>query len=163
MASRLPSFPLLARRSNPAILPISPTRSGNNKPKSLQKTKRTFKPNLTRVDWPVTLLGGLVPLEREASGSALPKLRGVKMQMRRIRDVEKAGGIEGLLLSRRSKDLTPFGAALRSRVFDHLHQIKADLKAERAMIREEGLGLESGSELSSDRIANEERPLVEGR
>ncbi|KAK8854835.1 hypothetical protein IAR55_003574 [Kwoniella newhampshirensis] len=167
MASRLPSFPLLARRSNPSILPISPTRSGNNKPKSLQKTKRTFKPNLTRVDWPVTLLGGLVPLEREASGSALPKLRGVKMQMRRIRDVEKAGGIEGLLLSRRSKDLTPFGAALRSRVFEHLHQIKADLKAEKALMRDGG-GLElGGPDLTSDRIGSEglgeERPLVEGR
>ncbi|OCF37859.1 hypothetical protein I317_03480 [Kwoniella heveanensis CBS 569] len=155
--SRLPTLPLLARRSNPSIIPIAPTRSGNNKPKSLQKTKRTFKPNLTRVDWPVTLLGGPVPLGEEA---VLPKLRGVKMQMRAVRDVEKAGGIEGLLLSRRSKDLTPYGAYLRSQVFTNLHRIKEELDAEKGLRR--GLPIERGAE-SVGVDARAEVPLLEGR
>ncbi|WRT68349.1 uncharacterized protein IL334_005325 [Kwoniella shivajii] len=160
--SRIPSLStLLSRRSNPAIIPIAPTRSGNNKPKSLQKTKRTFKPNLTRVDWPVTLLG-----EPVGRGDALPKLRGVKTQMRRVRDVEKAGGIEGLLLSRQSKDLTPFGAYLRSQVFSQLHRIKIDLEAEKAARRAAGGklpldGVDAGS--IAEENANRDLPLLEGR
>lgn len=85
------------RLTNLPIIPIPITRSGNNKPKSLQKTKRTFQPNLTRVDWPVTVLGGPVPIDR-AKEQSLPKLEGILMQVRKIRDVEKAGGIEGLLV-----------------------------------------------------------------
>lgn len=85
------------RLANLPIIPIPITRSGNNKPKSLQKTKRTFQPNLTRVDWPVTVLGGPVPIDRTKEQS-LPKLEGILMQVRKIRDVEKAGGIEGLLV-----------------------------------------------------------------
>ncbi|WVO17778.1 hypothetical protein L204_105476 [Cryptococcus depauperatus] len=111
---------LTTRPSNPAILPISRTRSGNNKPKSLQKTKRTFKPNVTRADWPVTVLGGI----QTDVQKPLQKLQGVRMQIKRMRDVEKAGGIEGLLLSRRPKDLTPFGAALRAQLFHELHVLK---------------------------------------
>ncbi|WVQ99928.1 hypothetical protein IAU59_007071 [Kwoniella sp. CBS 9459] len=162
--SRLPTLPLLARRSNPSIIPIAPTRSGNNKPKSLQKTKRTFKPNLTRVDWPVTLLGGPVPLVGEAGEEVvLPKLRGVKMQMRAVRDVEKAGGIEGLLLSRRSKDLTPYGAYLRSQVFANLHRIKEEVDAEKQLQRGlpiEGRGADSAGVESG---LGAEVPLLEGR
>ncbi|WVR07468.1 hypothetical protein IAU60_004510 [Kwoniella sp. DSM 27419] len=168
--SRTPTLAILSRRSHPAIIPIAPTRTGNNKPKSLQKTKRLFKPNLTRVDWPVTLLGGPVPLTAPAlpgeavKETVLPKLRGVKMQMRRVRDVEKAGGIEGLLLSRRSKDLTQYGAYLRSQVFAHLHSVKAELEADR-LARTGGLPLEGGSELNGARISGvaEEVPLLEGR
>lgn len=85
------------RLANLPIIPIPIARSGNNKPKSLQKTKRTFQPNLTRVDWPVTVLGGPVPIDRTKEQS-LPKLEGILMQVRKIRDVEKAGGIEGLLV-----------------------------------------------------------------
>ncbi|WVF72722.1 hypothetical protein IAT40_007540 [Kwoniella sp. CBS 6097] len=162
--SRLPTLPLLARRSNPAIIPIAPTRSGNNKPKSLQKTKRTFKPNLTRVDWPVTLLGGPVPLASEVGVGeevVLPKLRGVKMQMRAVRDVEKAGGIEGLLLSRRSKDLTPYGAYLRSQVFTNLHRIKEELEADKGLRR--GLPVEGRAESTGLESGSLEVPLLEGR
>lgn len=89
------------RLTNLPIIPIPITRSGNNKPKSLQKTKRTFQPNLTRVDWPVTVLGGPVPIDRTKEQS-LPKLEGILMQVRKIRDVEKAGGIEGLLVGNTS-------------------------------------------------------------
>ncbi|WWC71628.1 uncharacterized protein I206_105586 [Kwoniella pini CBS 10737] len=150
---------LLSRRSNPSILPISPTRAGNNKPKSLQKTKRTFKPNVTRVDWPINLLSETVGTDKDV----LPKLRGVKMQMRRVRDVEKAGGSEGLLLSRASKDLTPFGAYLRSQVFNQLHRIKIDLEAEKRA--EAGLPLESGLSGASpiEEAQKAQVPLVEGQ
>lgn len=85
------------RLAQSSIIPIPITRSGNNKPKSLQKTKRTFKPNLTHVDWPVTVLGGPVTIDRTKEQS-LPKLEGILMQVKKIRDVEKAGGIEGLLV-----------------------------------------------------------------
>lgn len=37
--------------------------------------------------------------------SPLPILRGVKMQMRKIRDLEKAGGVEGLLVGLLSTDI----------------------------------------------------------
>ncbi|WVW85674.1 hypothetical protein I302_107712 [Kwoniella bestiolae CBS 10118] len=152
---------LLTRRSNPSIIPISPTRAGNNKPKSLQKTKRTFKPNITRVDWPVNLLS-----EESAAEGVLPRLRGVKMQVRRVRDVEKAGGMEGLLLSRRSKDLTPFGAYLRSQVFTQLHRIKEDIEFERASRKASGLPPLEGLGLAGGRIGGGEKrevPLLEGQ
>lgn len=93
----LPARTVGKRLAQSSIIPIPITRSGNNKPKSLQKTKRTFKPNLTHVDWPVTVLGGPVPIDRTKEQS-LPKLEGILMQVKKIRDVEKAGGIEGLLV-----------------------------------------------------------------
>ena len=83
---------LLTRPTNPAILTISRRTTGNNVPKSLHKTRRTWKPNVTRMDWPLHLLA---PAER----SELAKLRGVKMQIRDVRGVEKAGGVEGVLVS----------------------------------------------------------------
>ncbi|WWC93730.1 hypothetical protein V866_000566 [Kwoniella sp. B9012] len=164
--SKIPNLStLLTRRSNPSIIPISPTRSGNNKPKSLQKTKRTFKPNITRVDWPINLLA-----ETEGASAGvndiLPRLRGVKMQIRKIRDVEKAGGLEGLLLSRRSKDLTPFGAYLRSQVFTQLHRIKEDIEFERASRKASGLPPLEGLGSLSGRIGGGEKkevPLLEGQ
>lgn len=99
----LPSRTVGKRLAQSSIIPIPITRSGNNKPKSLQKTKRTFKPNLTHVDWPVTVLGGPVPIDRTKEQS-LPKLEGILMQVKKIRDVEKAGGIEGLLVGIASID-----------------------------------------------------------
>ncbi|WWC90763.1 uncharacterized protein L201_005700 [Kwoniella dendrophila CBS 6074] len=149
---------LLSRRTNPAIIPISPTRSGNNKPKSLQKTKRTFKPNVTRVDWPINLLSESTLGNLNNPGTLLPKLRGVKMQMRKIRDVEKAGGIEGLLLSRPAKHLTPLGGYLRSQVFNQLHRIRIDLEAEKSA-REAALSLEDGTELNQDKLEGNSHKL----
>ncbi|KAL0249829.1 hypothetical protein I308_103131 [Cryptococcus tetragattii IND107] len=146
------------RLSQSSIIPIPITRSGNNKPKSLQKTKRTFKPNLTHVDWPVTVLGGPVTIDRTKEQS-LPKLEGILMQVKKIRDVEKAGGIEGLLLSRRSKDLTPYGAALRAQLFESLHEIRREMEGREELSRleteEERLRLEAGSPLASTEASQE--------
>ncbi|WVQ74873.1 hypothetical protein IAR50_004480 [Cryptococcus sp. DSM 104548] len=153
-----PARLLTARATTPAILPLAQTRSGNNKPKSLQKTKRVFKPNLTRADWPVTVLGGAVP-----HGEVLPKLKGVKMSVRRIRDVEKAGGIEGLLLSRRPKDLTPYGALLRSQLFEQLHQVKRAVESERRS-SEDLESLESGiHDEGLGQVEAQEQRLLEGK
>lgn len=42
-----------------------------------------------------------MPIDRTKEQS-LPKLEGILMQVRKIRDVEKAGGIEGLLVGNTS-------------------------------------------------------------
>jgi large subunit ribosomal protein L28 len=114
---------VLSRRTNPAILPIPSRTSGNNVPKSLHKTRRTWHPNTARVDWAVSL-----PAAFRAEGDVLAQasgstgassggekrvvMKGVKMQIRRRKDVEKAGGIEGLLVSR----LSPTASYVRQSV-----------------------------------------------
>jgi hypothetical protein len=104
-----PLASLLSRATNPAILPIPARSTGNNVPKSLHKTRRTWRPNVTRSDWAIDVLhseGAASAAESSAKGSHRAgdglggMIRGVKMQMRRVRDVEKAGGVEGLLVSR---------------------------------------------------------------
>jgi hypothetical protein len=103
-----PLASLLSRATNPAILPIPARSTGNNVPKSLHKTRRTWRPNVTRSDWAIDVLhseGAASAAESSAKGSHRAgdglggMIRGVKMQMRRVRDVEKAGGVEGLLVS----------------------------------------------------------------
>lgn len=109
MSSSTTTAPLLrrvlTRPTYPAILPIPPRTTGNNVPKSLHKTRRTWQPNTTRTDWavslpsafrPETIYGYVGESSRSGRGEVL---KGVKMQMRRRKDVEKAGGIEGLLVS----------------------------------------------------------------
>ncbi|KAK4689498.1 large subunit ribosomal protein L28, partial [Tremellales sp. Uapishka_1] len=119
---------ILSRATNPAILPIPPRTTGNNVPKSLHKTRRTWLPNTVRYNLPTNVLG-------DGEGQVLSR---VKMQSRRIKDVEKAGGVEGLLLSRASKDLTPFGRRLRSELFRELHDAKISLEALRRNKQVEG-------------------------
>ncbi|WVQ81906.1 hypothetical protein IAT38_004033 [Cryptococcus sp. DSM 104549] len=159
---------ILTRSSTPAIIPIVLPKSGNNKPKSLQKTKRTFSPNVTKMDWTLNVLGGVVPVDEPGP---LPKLRKMKMQMRRVKDVEKAGGIEGYLLSRRPKDLTPYGAYLRAELFDSLYLIKKSIERDdrlkRQLEHEKANLLRSGSKPVNvtQRIGGEESsetPLLEG-
>ncbi|KAI9637354.1 uncharacterized protein MKK02DRAFT_43280 [Dioszegia hungarica] len=133
---------VLSRPTNPAILPIPPRTTGNNVPKSLHKTRRTWAPNTTRADWAVSIPAAFKPdavqLAYGGESSSAPAkrgehvLKGVKMQMRRRKDVEKAGGIEGLLLSRPAKHLTPFGKQLRSALFAELHRVRAAAEADRA-------------------------------
>jgi ribosomal protein L28 len=103
MSARIP----LARLTHPAILPISPRTFGNNVPKSLHKTKRSWWPNVTRANLTVSVLDGspmgptLKGKEKEVIG-AVPRtqaLRGVKIAVRDLKDVDKAGGVEGLLVS----------------------------------------------------------------
>ncbi|RXK41180.1 hypothetical protein M231_01585 [Tremella mesenterica] len=210
----------LIRPTNPPILPIPSRRAGNNVPKSLHKTRRGWKPNTTRADWPISLLEtalrsttlsypapiylgrttpttpmiaanesksiqsplhsvrmitdgrtqdhGIVPVketsrkvenvrkdeekglivksesgedkrvaekqenldighvvrdEMKVKEGRMNMLKGVKMQTRRLKDVEKAGGLEGLLLSRPSKHFTPFGRRLRYKLFQELERI----------------------------------------
>jgi ribosomal protein L28 len=98
--------------TNPAIIPISPRTFGNNVPKSLHKTRRSWWPNVTRANLTVNVLDGL-PLkaatsaslkgkEKEVLGNGLlaqaQALRGVKIAVRDLKDVDKAGGVEGLLV-----------------------------------------------------------------
>lgn len=136
----------LSKLTHPAILPIAPRTFGNNVPKSLHKTRRSWWPNVTRANLTVTVLDGspmgptLKGKEREIVG-AVPRtqaLRGVKIAVRDLKDVDKAGGVEGLLvclsylcytkakylssqLSRPAKDFTPFGQKLRAELFKRLH------------------------------------------
>lgn len=119
----MPPRPPLPRLTNPAILPISPRTFGNNVPKSLHKTRRSWWPNVTRANLTVNVLDGL-PLRAATFGSPSASaaslkgkekatgdvasnlaaegpraLRGVKIAVRDLKDVDKAGGIEGLLVS----------------------------------------------------------------
>jgi large subunit ribosomal protein L28 len=97
---------ILSRGTNPAILPIPSRTTGNNVPKSLHKTRRTWQPNVGRFDLPISALASgstlRSPIMTTTTGRMVaksPEIRGVKMQSRRIKDVEKAGGIEGVLVS----------------------------------------------------------------
>jgi len=143
MAARIP-LSSMTKVTHPAILPISPRTFGNNVPKSLHKTRRSWWPNVTRANLTVTILDGqpmgptLKGKEKEVLG-AIPRtqaLKGVKIAVRDLKDVDKAGGVEGLLvspsrgilmgkvnrqLSRPSKDFTPFGQKLRAELFRRLH------------------------------------------
>jgi hypothetical protein len=137
----------LVRPSNPAILPIPSRSTGNNVPKSLHKTRRTWRPNTSRVDWTVgsaahAAFGGEAPVLGSSSNAAAASamdaiaghvagrsagrgasvVKGVKMQMRRRKDVEKAGGLEGLLVSLRSVCVgyVPGGASMWSGGKGHL-------------------------------------------
>ena len=112
-----PKLPL-PRLTNPAIIPISPRTFGNNVPKSLHKTRRSWWPNVTRANLSVNILDGL-PLkgsikgkEKEVLGNAAGAitqaqvLKGVKIAVRDLKDVDKAGGVEGLLVRPRPTEGT---------------------------------------------------------
>lgn len=107
---KMPPRAPLPRLTNPAIIPISPRTFGNNVPKSLHKTRRSWWPNVTRANLSVNILDGL-PLkasvkgkEKEVLGAAgsmtaqIQAIRGVKIAVRDLKDVDKAGGVEGLLV-----------------------------------------------------------------
>lgn len=100
---------ILTRSTNPAILPIAPRTTGNKVPKSLHKTRRTWRPNVVRQDWHISVPAAFTAPQSQSQSDAYAQVavptkesvvvRGVKMQMRRRKDVEKAGGLEGLLVS----------------------------------------------------------------
>lgn len=108
----MPPRPPLARLTNPAILPIAPRTFGNNVPKSLHKTRRSWWPNVTRANLTVNILDGVPSRAPSLKGKEkeLPTpfssdvvaghraLRGVKIAVRDLKDVDKAGGVEGLLV-----------------------------------------------------------------
>lgn len=88
----LPSLQSL-RRTFPPVLILPSTSTGNNKPKSMHKTRRTWETNTQRIDQPIRILD---VQGKDKWGRSV--LRGVKMRMRDMRSFEKAGGIEGAIV-----------------------------------------------------------------
>jgi ribosomal protein L28 len=82
------------RKTFPAILDLPSVSTGNNIPKSYHKTRRTWHPNVHRVDQPLRVLE---TTNRTRQGGSV--LKGVKMTMRHLRTLEKSGGVEGTLVS----------------------------------------------------------------
>ncbi|WOO81271.1 uncharacterized protein LOC62_03G004800 [Vanrija pseudolonga] len=155
---------ILDRVSNPAIIAIPAPLTGNNVPFSLKKTRRNWKPNTKRASFPVTLLGDAQErtwraydeaLETGRTKVKLPQLQGVRINARDIRSVQKAGGVEGMLLSRPSKHFTSFGRQLRNDLFNQLHGLRYE------MLRAKQLELE---QLEAPKAAETEPglPLIEG-
>lgn len=94
MAARINIHSL--RKTFPAILDLPSVSTGNNIPKSYHKTRRTWHPNVHRVDQPLRLLE---TTNKTRQGGSV--LKGVKMSMRHLRTLEKSGGVEGTLVSPR--------------------------------------------------------------
>lgn len=82
------------RKTFPAILDLPSVSTGNNVPKSYHKTRRTWHPNVHRVDQPLRVLE---TANKTRQGGSV--LKGVKMSMRHLRTLEKSGGVEGTLVS----------------------------------------------------------------
>ncbi|EKD03507.1 hypothetical protein A1Q2_02225 [Trichosporon asahii var. asahii CBS 8904] len=126
---------LLSKQAHPAILPLPAQQSGNNKPFSLKKTRRNWKPNVHIMNMPVNILGGAPTIAQnlanlnESKFVRGPHLKRVKLAARDKKTVDKAGGVEGLLLSLPASKLTPYGQLLRTELFRELHSIKAQIEA----------------------------------
>ncbi|KAJ9112436.1 hypothetical protein QFC20_002224 [Naganishia adeliensis] len=123
MAARINIHSL--RKTFPAILDLPSVSTGNNIPKSYHKTRRTWHPNVHRVDQPLRLLE---TTNKTRQGGSV--LKGVKMSMRHLRTLEKSGGVEGTLLSHTPRGLTPFGQQLRAEVFKRLTAVRDASAAE---------------------------------
>jgi len=81
--------------SLPSIMPIPKPLYGNKISFSENKSRRTWKPNLIQRSWPITVLGGkeahtVVPMRRT------PK---IEMRVKDMRRIERAGGLEAMLVS----------------------------------------------------------------
>lgn len=96
---------LSLRRTLPPILNLPPTSTGNNVPKSLHKTRRTWITNTHRIDQPVTVLAADCA-HKDKYGRGV--LRGVKMRARDLKSFDKAGGVEGALVSDHVDITRPF-------------------------------------------------------
>ncbi|KAJ9106291.1 hypothetical protein QFC21_001436 [Naganishia friedmannii] len=107
------------RKTFPAILDLPSVTTGNNVPKSYHKTRRTWHPNVHRIDQPLRVLD---TANKTRQGGSV--LKGVKMTMRHLRTFEKSGGVEGTLLSHTPSGLTPFGKQLRAEMFKRLTAIR---------------------------------------
>lgn len=96
---------LLTKRAHAAIMPLPIQQSGNNKPFSLKKTRRNWKPNVHIMNMPVNVLGGAPTIAQnlanlnEGKFVRGPHLKRVKLAARDKKTVDKAGGVEGLLVS----------------------------------------------------------------
>lgn len=134
--------PLIAKASHQAILPVPGRTSGNNVPHSMHKTRRVWHANVKRYSLPVNVLGGAMYETGLNKAKRFPEFRRVKMTPSKMKDVQKAGGLEAMLvgtclfvadgqLSRPSKHFTPFGKSLRSMMFAELHKLRAGDAADR--------------------------------
>jgi ribosomal protein L28 len=94
MPSIAPRPSLLSlRKTLPPILNLPSTSTGNNVPKSLHKTRRTWITNTHRIDQPVRVLECA---HRDKYGRGV--LKGIKMRARDVKSFDKAGGVEGALV-----------------------------------------------------------------
>ncbi|KAG7553524.1 hypothetical protein FFLO_03031 [Filobasidium floriforme] len=120
MPSIAPRPSLLSlRKTLPPILNLPSTSTGNNVPKSLHKTRRTWITNTHRIDQPVRVLECA---HRDKYGRGV--LKGIKMRARDVKSFDKAGGVEGALLSQSPNNFTPFGKQLRADLFTRLHGLR---------------------------------------
>lgn len=79
---------------NPSVLNVPPVQSGNNvSDKQGNKTRRKWYPSVKAFDWPANLLGG----DKGRAKKKMPMMR-MWTQLARIKDYEKAGGVEGILV-----------------------------------------------------------------
>lgn len=108
MSAPLRSFgarKILTRRAHAEILPLPAHQTGNNKPFSLKKTRRNWKPNVHTMDMPVNVLGGAAVISENLANlhngvfKRGPQLQRVRLAARDKKTVDKAGGVEGLLVS----------------------------------------------------------------
>lgn len=96
---------IVQRQAHAPILPLPLHQTGNNKPFSLKKTRRNWKPNTHKMDLPVSVLGGAGTLAENLgnvhAGKFVkgPQLKGVKLAARDKKTFDKAGGVEGVLVS----------------------------------------------------------------
>ncbi len=141
---------LSARQTFPPVLILPARSTGNNVPKSLHKTRRTWQPNVHRMDQVVRVLETAHTDKRTGQGV----LKGVKMRIHDLRSYRKAGGLEGCLvggaggcgdallpltaqrgprqLSRPSKHFTDFGKQLRADLFKRLIALRDAEKLQQA-------------------------------
>lgn len=148
MPSIAPRPSLLSlRKTLPPIFNLPSTSTGNNVPKSLHKTRRTWITNTHRIDQPVRVLE-CAHTDKYGRGV----LKGIKMRARDVKSFDKAGGVEGALvglfhvadigsdamvylpsspinypdrqLSQSPNNFTPFGKQLRADLFTRLHGLR---------------------------------------
>ena len=97
-AERFEALARAVRRSplNQSILTVPAVKSGSSISEHDQKTKRKFRPNVGPFSWPVTLLS-----EDYKGGTPDGKMTTIRMrtQLGKVKDYERAGGVEGVLVS----------------------------------------------------------------
>ncbi|CAD6577848.1 MAG: hypothetical protein TREMPRED_002049 [Tremellales sp. Tagirdzhanova-0007] len=143
----LASQVLKAGFCNPSVLRVPPAQSGNNvSEKQGNKTKRKWYPSVKPFDWPATMLGGD---KGRANERKMPMMR-MWTQLARIKDYEKAGGVEGLLISTSPEKLSDHGKKLRSALFYRLHTLRDELHGRELR----GVAEDLDESMARERVAN---------
>lgn len=134
---------LLTKRAHAAIMPLPAHQTGNNKPFSLKKTRRNWKPNVHAMDMPVNVLGGASTIAENLANLHAgkfvkgPALKKVRLAARDKKTVDKAGGVEGLLVSTKEGTECPKNALWYLHVWEG---VRSRAESERGQI-----GLSEGS------------------